>query len=160
MHIIRLFFIFVTHQFISCFRFTLKAILLGGWKIFKNFWRWETCRRAWVFLQDYMHHYDISFFLVFWNQQMMNWWYIVNTWHITDSVWNTSITDYKYWRCSNKQTAIYGLIVGHWQVLVCLDGCWSTPIDLLHHHHHTSPLLVEEGIMQDCATPYHPKYTV
>lgn len=65
MHIIRLFFIFGTHQFISCFRLTLKAILLGGWKILKNFWRWETCRRAWVFLQDYMRHYDISFFLSF-----------------------------------------------------------------------------------------------
>lgn len=60
---------------------------------------------------------------------------------------------------SNKQIyVIYGLIAGHWQVLVCLDGCWSTPIDLLHHRHHTSPLLVEEEIMQDCTTPYHPQY--
>lgn len=159
MHIIRLFFMFVTHQFISCFRFTLNAIPLED---FLKFLKVETCQRAWV--------------LFFFFSRLL-----APLWNLIFSQFLKPTTDELVVGCqymtydrlcleyfhrglqllesSNKQIyVIYGLIAGHWQVLVCLDGCWSKPIDLLYHRHHTSPLLVEEEIMQDCTTPYHPQY--
>lgn len=158
MHIIRLFFMFVTHQFISCFRFTLNAIPLED---FLKFLKVETCQRAWV--------------LLFFSRLLAPLWNLIFSQFLkptTDELvvgcqymtYDRLCLEYfhrglQLLESSNKQIyVIYGLITGHWQVLVCLDGCWSTPIDLLYHRHHTSPLLVEKEIMQDCTTPYHPQY--
>lgn len=159
MHIIRLFFMFVTHQFISCFRFTLNAIPLED---FLKFLKVETCQIAWVLFCFFsrllapLWNLIFSQFLKPTTDEL-----VVGCQYMT---YDRLCLEYfhrglQLLESSNKQIyVIYGLIAGHWQVLVCLDGCWSTPIDLLYHRHHTSPLLVEEEIMQDCTTPYHPQY--